>query len=127
MKMYYKHIFALILVVIGWSVFMSMASGAEIPKQSISLIEQHSADVAKIQFWIIGGLLGIVQTLLAYIYISGIRDLKSSIKELKITNDEAHSELRDTAARAHCRIDDVVETKLSKGDHDRICKGGGKQ
>jgi hypothetical protein len=126
MKLYHKHLLALAIVFGAWWLFLSVASGADIPKQS-SLVEAHGSDITKIQLWIIGGLLSIVQTLLAYIYISGIRDLKSSMAESKKTNDEAHQELKESLLRAHVRIDDVVDVKLSKEDHDRICKSGAKK
>jgi len=126
MKLYHKHLMALVIVFLAWWLFMSVAFGADIPKQS-TLVEAHGSDITKIQLWIIGGLLSIVQTLLAYIYISGIRDLKSSMAESKKNNDDAHQELKDSLSRAHIRIDDVVDVKLGKEDHDRICKSGARK
>ena len=52
----------------------------------------------------IGGLLGLVQVLIGYIYVSGIRSIKESIRTL------------------FQHLDEIEKTKLSKEDHDRLCR-----
>lgn len=64
---------------------------------------EHAREVMSFQWWLIGGLLGLIQILVGFIYVSGINSVKKSLRLLF----DHYAELE--------------KDKLSKEDHDRLC------
>lgn len=65
---------------------------------------EHSQDIMAFQFKIIASLLGIVQVLIGFIYISGISSVKISIRKL------------------FDKLDHLDEKKLDADIHKELCK-----
>lgn len=67
-----------------------------------TITQSHELD--KIQWWLIGGAFTIIQTLIGFIYVSGMSEVKGQLREL------------------HRAILDIHESKLSKEDHAELCR-----
>lgn len=88
---------AIALIIYGavWSVSMSWAG----QEASVSPAD----GITKVLFQVILGMVGLIQALIGYIYISGIKSVKDSIRKL------------------FNRIEELEKEKLSKIDHEDLC------
>lgn len=64
--------------------------------------------------FVIAGLLGLTQTLIGYIYITGQNSTRRDIGALKESNDKSAADLKKS-------VEDLYNRKLDITVHDRVC------
>ncbi len=89
--------FILLVFALSWVAVIAVA-------EDRTTLSEHSQDIMSFQFKLIATLLGIVQVLIGFIYISGITSVKDSIRKL------------------FEKIDHLDDKKLDVATHDRICE-----
>ena len=67
-------------------------------------IEAHAPSLLKVSLWIMGVLFSLINSLLAWIFVTNVKEIKADIRTI------------------FGKVDHLEEKKLSKEDHDRICE-----
>ena len=97
-----KAVTAVFLFLIAW---FSLAYAAG----NSTALDEHAPDIARAEWKVIVALLGAVQALIAFIYISGIRSVKDNFRVL------------------FGKIETLEKEKLAKADHKELCDAKGER
>lgn len=92
---------AVFLFLVAWFSLAYAAGGAT--------IDEHAPDIARAEWKIIVALLGAVQALIAFIYISGMKTVNENFRVL------------------FGKIEDLEKEKLAKNDHKELCEAKGER
>lgn len=92
-----KQYVALVGFIVLWFAMSSWAT-------TEPMLDEHGKDIAQLEWYVILGLVGTVQALISYIYISGIKSLKEGNREL------------------FKQISELRKEKLDKEDCGKVCR-----
>lgn len=107
-KIFHKGMIALIAYGLTWTLAMAQTS---------TIITGHEHTIFGMSYEALT-LLGVIQALISYIYLSGQKDTKATLRKIE-------TDLQSMNKLYHDDIKDLQEKKMDRAEHDRICDGQG--